>query len=409
MSSIKFLHTADLHLDSPFKGLQKFPDLLFKRIKESTFTSFSRIVLLAIEEKVDFMIISGDLFDSEDRSLRAQVRFREEMKRLEKEDIIVYIIHGNHDHLGGSWTSIEWPRNVHVFSSEIETKTYHKNGQPWVNLYGFSYPQKLVTENMTSNYSKKMDAPYHIGLLHGSADSTKQDEHARYAPFTVKQLLEKEFDYWALGHIHMRQSLYENPPIIYPGNIQGRHRKESGDKGCYIVDLSESNTNLTFKETADILWETVQLTISDIENYNQLVDQCYQALENLRRNNQGVLLTIELNGSGKLHSSLQDQNLVDELQTILVESEVDKQNFVLVNSIKVETNVVVDREKLRAESHFFADLIACIDEYDDFYDALGPIFNHPQARKYVNILTNEEKQEIIKEAEALLLNGMIKE
>ncbi|MBE4906759.1 DNA repair exonuclease [Bacillus luteolus] len=409
MSSIKFLHTADLHLDSPFKGLQKFPELLFKRIKESTFTSFSRIVLLAIEEKVDFMIISGDLFDSVDRSLRAQVRFRDEMKRLEKEDITVYIIHGNHDHLGGSWTSIEWPRNVHVFSGNIESKTFEKNGQPLVNLYGFSYPKNLVTENMTSYYLKKMDAPFHIGLLHGSEDTTTQDEHGRYAPFTVKQLLEKDFNYWALGHIHKRQSLYDNPPIIYPGNIQGRHRKESGDKGCYIVTLSESNTTLTFKETADIVWETVQLTISDIDNYNQLVDQCYQILDKLRRIDQGVLVTLELIGSGKLHNSLQDQNLVDELQTILVESEVDKRNFVLVNSIRVETNIVVDREKLRSESHFFADLIACIDEYDDFYEALGPIFNHPQARKYVNQLTADEKQEIIKEAEALLLNGMMKD
>jgi DNA repair protein SbcD/Mre11 len=409
LNTVKFLHTADLHLDSPFQGLQKLPESIFKRIKESTFASFSRIVSLAIEEKVHFMIISGDLFDSEDRSLRAQVRFRQEMKRLEDADIPVYVIHGNHDHLGGSWTSIEWPNNVYVFSNELEIKSYEKNGQKLVNLYGFSYPEKAVTENKTSYYQKQSDAPFHIGILHGSADGSRQGMHGQYAPFTVKQLLEKEFDYWALGHIHKRQTLYENPFVVYPGNIQGRHRNELGEKGCFLVTLTPSKAELSFKQTADIIWEHAEISITEVESYSELVDKCYQLLETFRRIEEGVILSIDLNGTGKLHKSLLDKNLIDELLTILMESEIEKKNFVLVNIIRVQTNLEVDRERLVKESHFFADLLSCIDEYDDFFEALAPVFNHPQARKYVTQLTNEDKQEILKEAETLLLNGMMKE
>lgn len=409
MNSVKFIHTADLHLDSPFQGLQKLPESIFKRIKNSTFISLSRIVSIAIVEEVDFVIISGDLFDSEDRSLRAQVRFGQEMKRLEEAGIHVYVIHGNHDHLGGAWTSIEWPKNVHVFSSEMEIKSFQKNGHKLVNLYGFSYSQKAVTENKTSDYRKKSNVPFHIGILHGSAEGSQQGEHGRYAPFTIKQLVEKEFDYWALGHIHKRQTLCEDPCIVYPGNIQGRHRKEVGEKGCYLVNLTSIKTELTFKPTADIIWEQAQLSISEMESFSELVDKCYQTLDSYRRIEEGIILSIDLGGTGKLHKSLQDKNLIDELLTILMESELEKRNFVLVNTIRVQTNKEFDRDRLMQESHFFVDLITCIDEYDEFFEALGPIFNHPQARKYVANLTQEDKQEILKEAEALLLNGIMKE
>lgn len=246
MKQVKFIHAADLHLDSPFKGMEmNVAQSVWERMKQSTFESFERIVDKAIQERVDFVLLAGDLYDAETRSLRAQVFVREQMKRLSQYDIPVFIIHGNHDHLGGSWAAIEFPENVHVFTEPyVEEKSFYKNGELLASIYGFSYLQQAVTDNMTAQYTKMSDAPFHIGMLHGSVEGDA--EHNRYAPFQIRELKEKQFDYWALGHIHKREILSEEPYIIYPGNIQGRHRKETGEKGAYLIELTKQGTHCSF-------------------------------------------------------------------------------------------------------------------------------------------------------------------
>ncbi|MGN7300517.1 metallophosphoesterase family protein [Ferdinandcohnia sp. SAFN-114] len=179
MDALTFLHIADLHLDSPFSGLTNLPTKVFKRVQESTFTSLSRLINIAIEQKVDFIIIAGDLFDGEDRSLRAQSRFRKEMERLREHGIEAFVTHGNHDHLSGNWPHFEWPSNVHVFQNEnVEVIPYLKNGETVANIYGFSYAKKAVLENKTKFYEKKDGATYHIGILHGSKEG--ESSHSRY-------------------------------------------------------------------------------------------------------------------------------------------------------------------------------------------------------------------------------------
>lgn len=161
MSQLQFIHTADLHLDSPFIGLQYLPKTILNRIQESTFASFIKIVDNAISLKVDFVLIAGDLYDGEDRSIKAQARLRKQMIRLEQAGIEVFILHGNHDHLGGNWTTIDMPSNVHVFSSSVEMKSFiTKKGQR-VHIYGFSYPERHVTEKRINEY-KKLNLPIFI-------------------------------------------------------------------------------------------------------------------------------------------------------------------------------------------------------------------------------------------------------
>lgn len=402
MSKIKFLHIADLHLDSPFKGLQHFPDALFNRIQESTFTSFSRLVSAAIFEKVDFIIIAGDLFDVEDRSLRAQARFRKEMLRLQENRIAVYIVHGNHDPLSGSWLQLNWPDNVHVFSAnKPEIMAFEREGERLVHLYGFSYHEKAVAVNMTKFYVKQEGSLYHIGILHGSVET--DGEHDKYAPFTVSDLLEKDFDYWALGHIHKRQILSENPMIVYPGNIQGRHRKETGEKGGYIVTLSEKETSMQFIHSADILWENVIIPISDVENLTQLLDRCYQHIESIRKSDVASLLTIKLQGAAQLHETLLDNAAVEELIDVLNDDEEYKEHFIFVVSIVIDSTLPIDREKLKEESHFLNDLLTCFETYDSYDEAMLPFLNHHHVRKHMLSFTSEEKEEIKKAAENILL------
>ncbi|MFC4322148.1 metallophosphoesterase family protein [Litchfieldia salsa] len=405
MKSVRFLHIADLHLDSPFIGLKKLPEQIYKRIRESTFQSFTRLISLAIREKVDFMIIAGDIFDQENRSIRAQARFRKELQRLSTHSIQVYIVHGNHDHVGAEWYEIEWPDHVHVFKSdEVEVKTFTKDLNSRVHIYGFSYPQRAVTENMTKYYTKKEDADFHIGILHGSVEGAK--EHNQYAPFKVEQLLQKKFDYWALGHIHKSQVLSNQPLIMYPGNIQGRHRKESGDKGGYIVHLTAEDAIPTFHKTADIIWEHVSISINNMSKISELIDHLFQVINGYRKGMEAVFLSIELTGNGELHPILMDSLVLEDVLHMIQEGEEELENFVYVISLKVYSQIKIDRESIKSEASFLGDLVNIIDSYDYTKDAINPLYGHPIARRFLDELTKAEEEEILKQAEELLLNSI---
>src|SRR5881392_943479 len=160
MKKVTFIHAADLHLDSPMVGLKHLPEPIFKRIKESTFVALKKLTQSALEKKVDFVILAGDLFDGEDRSLRAQSRLRTEMLRLEANGIPVYVVHGNHDHLGGTWVNLDMPANVHVFPSDVEVKTLTTKSGTTVNFYGFSYLQRHVYDRKIDHYLRHEGADF---------------------------------------------------------------------------------------------------------------------------------------------------------------------------------------------------------------------------------------------------------
>ena len=144
MKKITFIHTADLHVDSPFRGLSHLPTPMYEAVKESTFRAFEQVVDCAIEQKVDFVLIVGDLFDAEDRSIRAQARLRKQLERLHSVDIQVIISHGNHDYIGMEQTYLQLPQNTHVFNHEVETIKIITNDGTVVHLYGFSYDQRHI-------------------------------------------------------------------------------------------------------------------------------------------------------------------------------------------------------------------------------------------------------------------------
>src|SRR5699024_1547924 len=156
----------------------------------------------------------------------------------------VYLSYGNHDYVSGNKLRLSFPENVHVFPNEnIQSFLYENNKEPLAKIYGFSYENRVVLENKESQYEVvDSSVPFHIGTLHGSLDGL--EGHDPYAPFHLTDLKAKAMQYWALGHIHQRQIISENPHIIYPGNIQGRHRNEAGEKGCYYVQMTEFNTKV---------------------------------------------------------------------------------------------------------------------------------------------------------------------
>lgn len=407
MKRVKFIHSADLHLDSPMTGLSHLPKAIFKRLQESTFRALKTLVDKAILYKVDFVILAGDLFDLDDRSIRAQIRLQREMERLEREGIRCLVVFGNHDHLGGSWTHIEMPHNVLLFGEEVEVKELLTREGTMVHLYGFSYPERHVYKRKINDYKKKNGAHYHIGILHGNLEGGL--EHGNYAPFTLNELLQKDFDYWALGHIHKRSILSESPPVVYPGNIQGRNRKEKDRKGCYVVTLSETGTNLEFIETSDIIWIDVTVDGEELQSIEELYQACIAALEKERREGKGILAHITIINVAEdiIENSA---SMMDELLDVLQDEEKEEESFVWPYSIKTENTATLwNREDLAGKSDFYSELFDIVKENLGIEESLETLYGHRSARRFLNELDAKEIQELKKAAENYLIQELLRQ
>lgn len=400
MKQVTFIHAADLHLDSPMVGLRHLPEPIFKRIRESTFIALKTITKAAIEKQVDFVILAGDLFDGEDRSLRAQSRLRAEMLKLEAAGIPVYAVHGNHDHLGGTWVELDMPSNVHIFERNVEIKTLHTKGGASVHLYGFSYPERHVFDRKIDQYTKQEGSDFHIGILHGN-EGGKQ-EHGNYAPFYLKDLTEKQFDYWALGHIHKRMTLSESPAVVYPGNIQGRNKKETGVKGCYYVTLTEQDAILEFLESSDVIWDETVIDGKLAPSFQDLLQLCHEKMCQQRRSNKGILLSMEIINV-QFENEREKSALELELLELLQEEESDEESFVWVYEINYSERFTIDKEGLKSELEFFNELFETAEQFEDIKSSLSALYGHQLGRKYLSSLSEKDQQLLLEEAENLLV------
>lgn len=397
LTKLTFIHAADLHLDSPFAGMSTIPSSIFKRLKESTFQSAKNIFDLAVARAVDFVLLSGDLFDESNRSLKAQLFLRNQFVRLQTHGIEVFIIYGNHDHLGGEWTPIEWPENVHVFTSSTPSEhSYYRGEQLVASIYGFSYKERAVYENMTSHYVKTTDAAYHIAMLHGTLAG--QEGHDAYAPFQLQQLIARDFDYWALGHIHKRALLHEDPYMIYPGNVQGRHIKETGEKGCYLIHLSEDSRAADFISCADIIFEKLAIDITETAHMTDLVTLVEGKINELKEEGVPHFVRIELTGDAPSYFEHTQLEILEELLTVFHEQEEDEDVFVWVISIDCRTN----EDVIYPEDSFLKELTAEIAQFESYEELLSPIKRHPIYRKSGKALTKEDELDIKEEAQRLL-------
>ncbi len=270
---MKFIHAADIHLDSPFLGLQNetLPNELWQQIRESTFTSFTKIIDDAIKLNVDFVLLVGDLFDRADRSVHAEVFLHEQLSRLDEAGIPVVISFGNHDYYQGDPKQLGYPDNVKVLPNQVATVQLNLKTGETVSISGFSFSSQWIHEPMVVNYPAPAATDWNIGMLHGSL-ATLNSPEANYAPFSVDELAAKHYDYWALGHIHKRQSLDRAKTINYPGNTQGRHINESGPKGYLLVSSTTDQLVPSFHATAPIVWELLDLDL-DNESSSTIVDQ----------------------------------------------------------------------------------------------------------------------------------------
>ncbi|PFA62584.1 hypothetical protein CN378_20380 [Bacillus sp. AFS015802] len=396
MENIRFFHVADLHLDSPFTGLKHLPREVFDRIHNSTFASFEKVVKEAVEREIDFMIISGDLFDEEDRSIRAQAKLLKQFQLLHAGGIPVYVVHGNHDHLGSHRLDLDMPDNIHVFDKDTEVKQLITRNGEMVDIVGFSYGTRHIRERRIDEYPKAVKGRYTIGILHGSEGSI-HSSHETYAPFTIGELLEKNYHYWALGHIHERRILHEEPYIVYPGNIQGRHRKETGAKGCYEVVLGEHHTELSFIPSHDLIWETCTVSLSGALRFGEVYHRIQQAMESLGGENLiEIILTDEESLPADMMVKIENGDLLEALQS---DSE-GQGELRWVHSIRRSTGSTDSRER----DPFKQEVMGTLEhlEAEEWKEALAELYEHPSIYRFLDTIEEEDVITLIEETKHLL-------
>ncbi len=310
MSSFSFIHAADLHLDSPFKSIAHLDPKLADRLISESQAAFNRLIQRCIDEKVDFLLISGDTFDSGSGNLSGQLHFLSGMKKLESADIPVYLICGNHDPLDKWSRHLDFPSNVYQFSGDQVERIGQTIEGKSVGIYGISYPTRDEQRNLAQLFKSDASDVFSIGVLHGNFGSNTG--HANYAPFTLPDLQSAGMDYWALGHIHKRQIVSESQPLaIYPGNIQGRHFNETGLKGCVKIHVEKGDVHDTkFLPLSEVVFERLELDISDVDNLNEFHERLAQLAEDTAYGKEiSMLVRLTLKGATPIHSELNEEDI----------------------------------------------------------------------------------------------------
>ena len=411
MSKLRFVHAADLHLDSPFSGLRAIaPDEVSSKLRRATFDVYESIVDLCIEERVDALLVAGDVYDSRDRSLRAQLKFVDGLRRLDEAGIRSFICHGNHDPLDGWEARLDLPDGCVRFGSEVTGEPVFPEDPGRATVYGISYPQREVRENLSPRFRDLPNRGFKIGLLHANVGGNS--EHDSYAPCSVSDLEETSIDYWALGHVHTRSVLRDqNPAIIYPGNPQGRNPNEPGERGVYLVEVDESGgVEMEFRAVDVVRWERRDLNIGGLGDeqrvLNAISDAAGSALEGA--GGRPVVLRLALSGRGPMDRWLRRQGTVEDVLEQLNGEYAVGNPWLWCERIQLETRSSIDREKVVQREDFAGDLARLVDELaqspealDELRQPLRDLYETQRARRYLRDLLpgDEDLKKILAVAE----------
>lgn len=327
---MKFLHAADIHLDSPLLGLHARDDLPDAVIRHCTRRAFANMIDLALAEDVAFVVIAGDLYDGDWKDFSSGLFFAEQMRRLGRP---CFLLRGNHDARSVITRNLTLPPNVREFSSRTcQTFELPELG---VALHGHSFPNRAVPEDLSAGYGEARPGMLNIGVLHTSADDP--GEHETYAPCSVTALALKGYDYWALGHIHARRELGKNPWIVFPGNLQGRNPKETGPKGCTLVTVEDGHLAPPKHCPVDVLrWTTLELDVTglDVANLTGRIAERTRA-EVDRSDSRPLLARLTLTGATDLHARL--LNDTEQLAAECRNAAIEADGQLWVEAVRVQT------------------------------------------------------------------------
>lgn len=359
--SLKFIHTADIHLDSPLSGLAAYKDAPAELLRTVTRDAFTRLVDEAIENAVDFMVIAGDLYDGSWKDYNTGHFFCREMGRLNKAGIAVYLLLGNHDADSEMTKKLTLPPNVHQF----ETRKAHTFliADLKVALHGRSYKDAATVDNLAVGYPVPVAGWLNIGVLHTALEGYAA--HASYAPCSLAELSARGYDYWALGHVHEYAILQKNPWVVFPGNLQGRHIRETGARGAILVTADEAGIQSVERLLVDALrWHVVAVDAREASTLQEVVRQVGREFEQLMAQTpDNIYLSVRVCIQGKTAAHGELFGLETQLrEEILGQAAGQGIDRLWVEKVRLETEPLTDAVHLVARSDALADLYTFLNE-----------------------------------------------
>ena len=364
---MKFVHAADIHLDSPLHGLERYEGAPVEELRGATRRAFDNLVELAIGEGVGFVLLAGDLYDGDWKDYNTGLYFIQRMERLREAGIRVFIVAGNHDAASQITRQLRLPDTVTLFStSKPETIVLDELG---LAVHGQGFARREVTEDLSSAYPQANPNLFNIGLLHTCLDG--KPGHAPYAPCTVDGLRTKGYDYWALGHVHSREVVSQDPWVVFPGNIQGRHVRETGPKGCTLVTVTDGEVSAVEHHDLDVLrWTRCTVDVTNSASLDDIREQVRDALQQALDDagERPVAARLVLQGISPVHTTLHSDSVhwVQEYRALA--SGLGGAGLWL-EKVAIETRQAVALDELLERDDALGGLLRAIDELE--MDASG--------------------------------------
>jgi DNA repair protein SbcD/Mre11 len=355
---MKFIHCADVHLDTPLQGLAQYPGAPVNEIRNATRRAFEKVLDAAVSEKVKFLIIAGDLYDTGLKSFESALFFNKQMVRLKDAGIDVYLIHGNHDAASKLIKQLRPPGNVHIFRSS-EPQTF-SNDELRMAIHGQSFATPEIIDDLAANYPPPIPGFFNIGVLH--TNLTGISEHANYAPCSLETLKNKGYQYWALGHVHNRQILCVDPYIVYPGNIQGRHGKEQGEKSCELVTVADAGTvSIDPISTSVVPWVQVEVDASGCQTADDVYERVRTGFAGLlsKGKERVTALRLRILGTTDAHAELNRDPEQVRNEAISIANECGN-GLLWVERVQVATLPRLDREALLTRDDPIGEIVRII-------------------------------------------------
>jgi DNA repair exonuclease SbcCD nuclease subunit len=369
-----FVHAADLHLDTPFKGIGSTAPHVAAQLREASLAAFDALVDLCLHRHVAFLVIAGDIYDGPERGLRAQLRFRDGLARLSSAGIPSFVVHGNHDPVETGWSALSgaWPEHVTVFGTgTVQAVAVEVDGVPIATVQGISFAQRSECENLALRFAREAGPGLQVGVLHCNVRGAASG-YDDYSPCTLEDLRSIGLDYWALGHVHTRMVLSgrrgsDEAWAVYPGNLQARSPKpsERGPKGAVVVRVSAGRVQDVELVGCDVVrFDLVELDVGEIDDLAELRARLVSAARDRLAGADGRALVLRghLVGRAELHFDLRRPGAREDLLSALREDFESDQPFCWWDSIDDQSRPAVDLDAARGGSDFAADLIALADQ-----------------------------------------------
>ncbi|MCY0875687.1 MAG: DNA repair exonuclease [Firmicutes bacterium] len=412
----RFVHCADLHLDSPLRGLAAKDGAPIEAIRGATRKALENLVRLCITEKVAFLVIAGDIYDGDWEDYSTGLFFYSQMVRLREHGIAVFLIRGNHDAASQITRRLSLPDNVVEFPVDRPETAYVEACK--VAIHGQGFASRAVTEDLSQRYPQPVPGYFNIGLLHTCAEG--REGHEAYAPCSVANLIAKGYDYWALGHIHKREILAERPWIVFPGNLQGRHIRETGSKGCTVVTVDGREVSLEHRALDVLRWCPCDVDVEGVETTEDALSRIEAELWMLADEHAGYPLAVRVTLTGEtiLHETFMGdpEQLDSEVRALTLLVAGDR---MWLEKVQISTFAPLSHTESQLPEDAMSRLLLALRELTDdesflqsFATELAGAQKHlrtyMQSPGALPISSSEDVRAVARDAEAILLSALTK-